>query len=92
MPPPLRLLILEDQVILRKLISRQTGFFSRQATIIDEFSDPAEALRSVAENSYDLIITDMLGHVDKRMLSTYAIVGDALRRSAVEKISSPTGG
>ena len=59
MPPPLRLLILEDQVILRKLISRQTGFFSRQATTIDEFSDPAEALRSAAENSYDLIITDI---------------------------------
>ena len=59
MPPPLRLLILEDQVILRKLISRQTGFFSRQATVIDEFSDPAEALRSAAENSYDLIITDI---------------------------------
>jgi EAL domain-containing protein (putative c-di-GMP-specific phosphodiesterase class I) len=59
MPPPLRLLILEDQVILRKLISRQTGFFSRQATLIDEFSDPAEALRSAAENSYDLIITDI---------------------------------
>ncbi|NWK77699.1 EAL domain-containing protein [Aquitalea sp. LB_tupeE] len=59
MPPPLRLLILEDQVILRKLISRQTGFFSRQATTIDEFSNPAEALRSAAENSYDLIITDI---------------------------------
>lgn len=29
MQPPMKLLILEDQVILRKLISRQTGFFSR---------------------------------------------------------------
>ncbi|MBA4709661.1 EAL domain-containing response regulator [Aquitalea aquatica] len=56
---PMRLLILEDQVILRKLISRQTGFFSRHATQIDEFSDPAEALRSAAEISYDLIITDI---------------------------------
>lgn len=56
---PMRLLILEDQVILRKLISRQTGFFSRHATQIDEFSDPAEALRSAAETSYDLIITDI---------------------------------
>jgi YesN/AraC family two-component response regulator len=59
MQPPMKLLILEDQVILRKLISRQTGFFSRQATQIDEFSDPAEALRSAAETSYDLIITDI---------------------------------
>jgi len=56
---PMRLLVLEDQVILRKLISRQTGFFSRHATQIDEFSDPAEALRSAAETSYDLIITDI---------------------------------
>ncbi len=59
MQQPMKLLILEDQVILRKLISRQTGFFSRQATQIDEFSDPAEALRSAAETSYDLIITDI---------------------------------
>lgn len=59
MQQPIKLLILEDQVILRKLISRQTGFFSRQATQIDEFSDPAEALRSAAETSYDLIITDI---------------------------------
>jgi|GEM_PF-1654135 len=56
---PLRLLVLEDQVILRKLIARQTGFFSRHPTQVDEFSDPAEALRSVAETSYDLIITDI---------------------------------
>ncbi|MBV8678919.1 MAG: EAL domain-containing protein [Aquitalea sp.] len=56
---PMKLMILEDQVILRKLISRQTGFFSRHPTQIDEFSDPAEALRSAAEASYDLIITDI---------------------------------
>ncbi|WP_293766098.1 response regulator [uncultured Aquitalea sp.] len=57
--PPMKLLILEDQVVLRKLISRQTGFFSRYPTDIDEFSDAAEALRSVAEHRYDLIITDI---------------------------------
>ena len=40
----------------------------------------------------DLVITDMLGHVDKRMLKVYAVVSDSIRASAVEKISSPVGG
>ena len=39
----------------------------------------------------DLLITDMLGHVDKKMLKVYAVVSDNIRRNAVEKIASPTG-
>lgn len=35
----------------------------------------------------DIIITNLLGHVDKRMLGTYAIVGSDMRRQAVEKIA-----
>lgn len=57
--PAKRFLILEDQLVLRKLISRQASFFSRYEVAIDEFSDPAEALRSIGENSYDLIVTDI---------------------------------
>ncbi|OHX14703.1 hypothetical protein BI347_15220 [Chromobacterium sphagni] len=56
---PKRFLILDDQLVLRKLISRQASFFSRYAVEIDEFSDPAEALRSIAEGGYQLIITDI---------------------------------
>ncbi|KMN81987.1 hypothetical protein VK98_10215 [Chromobacterium sp. LK11] len=57
--PAKRFLILEDQLVLRKLISRQASFFSRYEVAIDEFSDPAEALRSIGENHYDLIVTDI---------------------------------
>ena len=39
----------------------------------------------------DHLITDLLGHVDVRMLKTYAVVGDDIRRRAVEKIHSPVG-
>jgi integrase len=39
----------------------------------------------------DHLITNMLGHVDKRMLKVYAVVDDALRMSAINKISSPSG-
>ncbi|OHX11804.1 hypothetical protein BI343_03495 [Chromobacterium amazonense] len=56
---PKRFLILDDQLVLRKLISRQASFFSRFAVEIDEFSDPAEALRSLVEGGYDLVITDI---------------------------------
>ncbi|AXE31420.1 hypothetical protein DK842_16865 [Chromobacterium phragmitis] len=56
---PKRFLVLDDQLVLRKLISRQASFFSRFAVDIDEFSDPAEALRSIAEGGYHLIITDI---------------------------------
>ena len=56
---PKRFLILDDQLVLRKLISRQASFFSRFAVEIDEFSDPAEALRSIAEGGYQLVITDI---------------------------------
>ncbi|UTH73074.1 EAL domain-containing protein [Chromobacterium sp. IIBBL 290-4] len=56
---PKRFLILDDQLVLRKLISRQASFFSRYAVQIDEFSDPAEALRSIAEGGYQLVITDI---------------------------------
>lgn len=56
---PKRFLILDDQLVLRKLISRQASFFSRFAVEIDEFSDPAEALRSIAEGGYHLVITDI---------------------------------
>ncbi|OWY39467.1 hypothetical protein CEK28_08320 [Xenophilus sp. AP218F] len=54
-----RFLILDDQLVLRKLISRQASFFKRYALEIDEFSDPAEALRSISEGGYHLIITDI---------------------------------
>ena len=57
--PAKRFLVLEDQLVLRKLISRQASFFSRYEVAIDEFSDPAEALRSIGENRYDLIVTDI---------------------------------
>lgn len=40
----------------------------------------------------DVVITDMLGHVDKKMLKVYAVVDDGIRASAVQKISSPIGG
>ncbi|VEB42312.1 Uncharacterised protein [Chromobacterium violaceum] len=38
---PKRFLVLDDQLVLRKLISRQASFFTRFAVEIDEFSDPA---------------------------------------------------
>ncbi|MGC0153756.1 EAL domain-containing response regulator [Chromobacterium vaccinii] len=56
---PKRFLILDDQLVLRKLISRQASFFNRFAVDIDEFSDPAEAMRSIAEGGYHLVITDI---------------------------------
>lgn len=56
---PKRFLILDDQLVLRKLISRQASFFSRFSVEIDEFSDPAEALRSIGEGGYHLVITDI---------------------------------
>ncbi|WP_080939960.1 EAL domain-containing protein [Chromobacterium violaceum] len=56
---PKRFLVLDDQLVLRKLISRQASFFTRFAVEIDEFSDPAEALRSIAEGGYHLVITDI---------------------------------
>lgn len=56
---PKKLLILEDQVLVRKLIARQTQFFSRHAVTIDEFSDPHQALERCRERHYDLIMTDI---------------------------------
>lgn len=58
---------------------------------------PHDARRTFAsdllENDVaELVITDMLGHIDRRMLKVYAVVSDDMRRKSVEKISSPTGG
>jgi integrase len=53
---------------------------------------PHDARRTFGTNLLDkdvpdIIITNLLGHVDKRMLATYAIVGADKRRQAVEKIA-----
>lgn len=43
----------------------------------------------LAHDVPDLVITDMLGHVDKRMLPVYALADDAVRKNAIGKISNP---
>ena len=62
-----------------------------------EHLTPHDARRTFASGLLEkdvpeLVITDMLGHIDKRMLKVYAVVDDDLRRRSVEKISSPVGG
>lgn len=46
----------------------------------------------LANEVSDHLITNLLGHIDTRMLKVYAIAEDRLRASAIAKIPSPTGG
>lgn len=71
--------------------------FGRVAQAADlEHLTPHDARRTFGSDLLgrevsDVVITDMLGHVDKKMLKVYAVVDDSIRSNAVQKISSPTG-
>jgi len=57
MQTPLRILIVDDEPGLRKLV---TAILGSEGNTIDEAENGAKALKMVSENVYDLIITDLV--------------------------------
>jgi len=52
-----RILIVDDNVMMRKLI---INLFSKNDFICDEAGDGSEGLDKISENSYDMVITDIV--------------------------------